>query len=214
MCPICFNDYPISNICVLDSCFHRFCKECIEEWIKTKVNDKEVTVITCPDNRCLKQITYNEVCSILTDKNLLAKYEKFTLEKSLETIPDLRWCPRPGCGNAMIGGKKTLMMRCTNPSCLFCFCFNCKEEWHADATCTQYQQWKKDNASGTDRAKLWIQQHTKACPSCHVAIEKNGGCNHMTCRGCHYEFCWICMGRYTSGHFGDAYSSGSCPQYS
>ena len=30
--------------------------------------------------------------------------------------------------------------------------------------------------------------------SCHKPIEKNKGCNHMTCSQCRHEFCWICMG--------------------
>lgn len=38
----------------------------------------------------------------------------------------------------------------------------------------------------------YICSYTKDCPKCHVTIEKNGGCNHMTCRKCHHEFCWTC----------------------
>ena len=42
----------------------------------------------------------------------------------------------------------------------------------------------------------WISAHTKECPKCHSTIEKNGGCNHMTCNSCRHEFCWICLGAW------------------
>jgi len=29
-----------------------------------------------------------------------------------------------------------------------------------------------------------------ACPSCHVLIEKNGGCNHVACSACGAFFDW------------------------
>ena len=46
----------------------------------------------------------------------------------------------------------------------------------------------------------WQQKNSKKCPSCGNAIEKNKGCNHMTCK-CGYEFCWLCMKKYTRDHF-------------
>jgi len=35
----------------------------------------------------------------------------------------------------------------------------------------------------------------KQCPSCKFWVEKNDGCDHMTCR-CKYEFCYVCGGKY------------------
>jgi ariadne-1 len=36
-------------------------------------------------------------------------------------------------------------------------------------------------------------RNTRKCPKCHRFIEKNGGCNHMTCL-CSHEICWKCGG--------------------
>ena len=37
---------------------------------------------------------------------------------------------------------------------------------------------------------------TKQCPKCRTAIEKNDGCDHMTCKSCSHEFCWLCLADY------------------
>ncbi|KAL4806762.1 hypothetical protein BDV18DRAFT_138163 [Aspergillus unguis] len=39
-----------------------------------------------------------------------------------------------------------------------------------------------------------VEQTTKRCPGCQWPIEKNDGCDHMTCIKCRREFCWICLG--------------------
>lgn len=42
----------------------------------------------------------------------------------------------------------------------------------------------------------YISANTKPCPECYASIEKSGGCNHMRCFKCKYEFCWMCMGSW------------------
>ena len=49
-----------------------------------------------------------------------------------------------------------------------------------------------------DLTQDWFEEHerkVKQCPNpnCGVWIWKSGGCAHMTCYLCEYEFCWFCM---------------------
>ena len=37
-------------------------------------------------------------------------------------------------------------------------------------------------AAQAEADALWIISNTKPCPRCEAPIQKNEGCNHMTCR--------------------------------
>ncbi|CAH1763633.1 11289_t:CDS:10 [Entrophospora sp. SA101] len=42
------------------------------------------------------------------------------------------------------------------------------------------------------QSEAFIQSNTKECPKCKSKIQKDGGCDHMTCgQPCGYEFCWM-----------------------
>ena len=66
------------------------------------------------------------------------------------------------------------------------FCFQCKDNWHGEETCEEAM--KKQLAGWADENK----DNVSLCPMCKTRIEKNAGCNHMTCGFCNYEFCWAC----------------------
>ena len=40
----------------------------------------------------------------------------------------------------------------------------------------------------------WLNANSKRCPKCRAFIEKDYGCNWMTCHACKHGFCWLCMG--------------------
>ena len=50
----------------------------------------------------------------------------------------------------------------------------------------------------------WLKKHAKPCPNCHNQIQKNGGCDHMTCQisagGCGYEFWFSCGCDFKTAH--------------
>jgi ariadne-1 len=128
--------------------------------------------------------------------SLFEKYSTFLARSYVETNVRVRWCPRPGCSNAVKCSSAGQMdMRC---SCGYLFCFQCNREAHAPASCEELTKWIKQSTDDGETVK-WIQVNTKDCPKCQTAIEKNGGCNHMTCRKCTHEFCWLCFGDWR-GH--------------
>lgn len=87
-----------------------------------------------------------------------------------------------------------------------CFCAQCNRQHEEGQPCPAPALVQNNNAP-LDAAALrvqeeerqnleWIRQNTRPCPRCHVNIQKNGGCNHMTCRtpNCGNHFCFECLG--------------------
>ncbi|KAL9242114.1 hypothetical protein vseg_016147 [Gypsophila vaccaria] len=58
----------------------------------------------------------------------------------------------------------------------------------------------------------WITGHTKPCPKCHKAVEKNGGCNLVVCV-CGQPFCWLCGGATGKQHTWDSIADHSCGRF-
>lgn len=50
-------------------------------------------------------------------------------------------------------------------------------------------------------SEFWIWGYTKKCPGCKTHIQKNEGCNHITCRNCTHEFCWKCLDPWSRNHY-------------
>lgn len=41
----------------------------------------------------------------------------------------------------------------------------------------------------------------KKCKKCKALVQKVSGCNHMTCKVCKYQWCWLCGSPYSDIHF-------------
>jgi len=81
------------------------------------------------------------------------------------------------------------------PMCEKEYCLKCRVIFHKDETCKEYQV--SANVSEEDRLTLKFMKGKKykQCGKCKFWVEKNQGCDHMTCR-CSYQFCYKCGGKY------------------
>lgn len=50
--------------------------------------------------------------------------------------------------------------------------------------------------------------HYRQCKKCKFVIQKNQGCNHMTCR-CGFQFCYVCGANWQQAHYGNHDENGN-----
>ncbi|KAN0031858.1 hypothetical protein ACTFIV_005725 [Dictyostelium citrinum] len=192
-CSICADDLDSSNGSYLP-CKHYSCNDCWNQYLSLKVLEGGATSITCMGVKCPSVIP-DEFINLVAP-TLYPKYLERLAQTYVDQNPNMRWCPAPKCGNALKADSQTeATALCT---CGFKICFKCKQESHFPADCEKMKLWKKKCEDDSETAN-WISTNTQDCPKCHTAIEKNGGCMHMTCKKCKHEFCWICLGNWI-GH--------------
>ncbi|KAG0169308.1 hypothetical protein DFQ30_003745 [Apophysomyces sp. BC1015] len=201
MCEICCDDDPEMRT-VGASCGHRFCSGCYEHYLRQKIREEgESRRIQCPQDKC-SVIVDEKTVELLVDAETNAKYRELINRTFVDDNDFLRWCPAPDCEYAVEchipNTSLTTVVPTTQCACDYRFCFGCGLPDHQPSICVLVKKWLKKCEDDSETAN-WISAHTKECPNekCHSTIEKNGGCNHMTCRKCRHEFCWVCMGPWS-----------------
>lgn len=176
------------------SCNHKFCLECWNEYLNSKIDDQlSLLATTCAMKDCNLIIPEIFFYNIIRSENFM-KLKTSILKNFTDKNKEMKWCPFPNCGLCVrsIVFNKEIDCECGNT-----FCFNCGKEGHRPCTCEMITAWETKNTSESENV-AWLIANTKQCPTCKKFIEKNQGCNHMTCNksigGCGYEFCWICLG--------------------
>jgi len=188
-CPICDEQYTAKDLYILDQCECKVCWNCVFASITAKL-EEGITDIHYPCEHD-HVFSYSELTICLTSNpTIKERFEKLLLQNGLGKIKGLEHCPRPDCEGYIIVEQGSY---CACPICNYEFCTKCKEKWHDAFSCEDYKKWKKDNDQSERKFQEYINRNTKSCPNCHTNIEKNGGCNHMTCSKCHHEFCWVCF---------------------
>uniref|UniRef100_A0A915ER00 RBR-type E3 ubiquitin transferase n=1 Tax=Ditylenchus dipsaci TaxID=166011 RepID=A0A915ER00_9BILA len=185
-CIICDETKPLISL----TCNHLFCFECWNSYLSTKVTGEGVSYITCPSTKCRTIIEDEMALSLIIDPDVKDSYKLLVINAFVKSSRMLKWCPGKGCTKVAkvnaIGSKSG-----TSLSTAFC------------------------SRNGSNNALMTVRRttgltHIPKTPKCKTAIEKNGGCNHMTCKSqtCKHEFCWICLDDWSKHN-----ASYSCNRY-
>ncbi|KAH3732913.1 hypothetical protein Pelo_16250 [Pelomyxa schiedti] len=221
-CNICLDEKRISEMFIIDGCYHKFCRTCVNQHIKTMVTSGDISRdrvevvkpkpnvleirettdygVKCPAPNCRHFLQYGELKQC-TDPTVMRKFEQFSLGKGLSQLKNLVWCPR-GCGYAAERVAKNPRFTCTK--CRYAHCLDCEVPWTPGHDCEEYKsqvafQHMVQNSAYLNSALLnkMVDDYQFAyCPSCSTGIEKTEGCDHMVCT-CGSTFSWISAVRAT-----------------
>jgi len=202
ICPICYDEMDEGSKMAMP-CGHEFCIDCWHDYCVNAIDHEGPACVfmTCPEASCTEIVTEVEVEKAAPEH--LEKFHTFQLRNFVDSNTLTRWCPGVGCERIACASTSTAMEKegciahCEGDGCNTSFCMVCGEEPHAPTGCKELARWNEKCRNESETAN-WILANTKSCPKCASRIEKNQGCNHITCQKCKHEFCWICLGDWAS----------------
>merc|ERR1711953_528138 len=167
------------------------CKDCFGNFMNFK-SSLGRPMLRCPGMNCRCFLDKKRVEAAMPDA--FAKFKDAMMRYSLKRVENYRTCPNADCSAGSVLDSCCKSDKVTCASCNWSFCPKCNDVPHEGMTCDEFQQKRHEERWG--KAKDYMTNETKQCPYCLVWIEKNGGCNHMTCHHCRGEFCWLCFGEW------------------
>ncbi|KAI0089044.1 hypothetical protein BDY19DRAFT_1004995 [Irpex rosettiformis] len=192
-CRICMETSPEDFVVKIDSCGHQFCRSCMLQYIRSKLNssDQQSFPILCP--ACTAQQDDNELGMIdgLLAQQVGLNEQELSIFTGLELSAFSVQLHCRGCQQMMFVDREEYdeadTIACPLPGCTFAWCKACSRSIEIDGP--------RHSCDGTSElAHLMDRQGWKSCPGCRTPTSKVDGCNHMTCivPGCNTHFCYLC----------------------
>eukprot|EP00243_Klebsormidium_subtile_P002258 TRINITY_DN1440_c0_g1_i2.p1 TRINITY_DN1440_c0_g1~~TRINITY_DN1440_c0_g1_i2.p1 ORF type:complete len:196 (+),score=17.73 TRINITY_DN1440_c0_g1_i2:313-900(+) len=140
-CVICCDESPAQDFLrITASCKHEgiVCRTCVRKHIDQEVTEKgrAGALLLCPVSACKASLEASDVERFLGKGNVeVARYERRLLEKMVESLPEFRWCPAPGCGSGQLidGVEDATWWRCA--ACSARACVRHRAVFHEGMTC-------------------------------------------------------------------------------
>lgn len=185
-CSICLESVRKQRASTHQKCAAAFCESCLGAYIRLEITQGKWKV-ECAN--CSSLLAKEIIHKFLEEHPLLQ--EHFTrLVADANQDPLVKTCPNCG-GRKRVKNHKTKRVACEE--CHFDWCFTCHAPWHKSMSC-------KDFKRGNKMFKKWTKDTTECgtginarpCPKCKVFIQRQDGCDQMTCPRCRTTFCYLC----------------------
>ncbi|KAF9784959.1 hypothetical protein BJ322DRAFT_798599 [Thelephora terrestris] len=192
ICPVCYDTIDEPDRL---GCGHVYCCGCLRHFLVGASDTKQFPLSCMGDEgKCGVPIPLPIIQRFLPPAQFKHLLEVSFLEYLGHHPEKFKHCTTPDCPEiySLESYSGDGIFRCQ--SCFVAVCVSCQEE-HDGFSC---EEWKvhRDPEAREKLLEDWVEdnQNVKKCPQCKIPIEKNGGCNHMTCPKCSVHICWKCMG--------------------
>eukprot|EP00477_Mikrocytos_mackini_P002273 GAHX01002511.1.p1 GENE.GAHX01002511.1~~GAHX01002511.1.p1 ORF type:complete len:404 (-),score=82.75 GAHX01002511.1:64-1275(-) len=209
-CGLCFTLPNQTDHHTTTACNHSFCTECFYKYLEFTLHNcnNYFPCLMCPtcnleisNNFLFNEIKYlpnldpeTDLSLILTNKLIDSEIQhKFKLKKLIIK------CSTANCTSLFLPANEKIG-HCT--SCSKDTCLICENKIHGILNCIQNKKLKSLLGSENDyNSAVYIASNTINCPNCLVRLNRDRGCNHLTCTSCKYEFCWVCLDNWKNHNF-------------
>ena len=190
-CPVCFDE--MNDPYTLLHCGHSFCSTCLSAQLAESIVDQSSIPIKCA--ACSEIILLEDLVNLLKEEDM-QRLVKLSVNNFMSlNQKDYMSCLTPDCEQIFKKGSPAI--KCT--LCQGSFCTSCKKSSHPGVTCEEYKLLMNQDIMDTMFENWKKSVGVRPCPKCNTDIEKNGGCQHMTCQKCSIHICWTCMATFPTG---------------
>jgi hypothetical protein len=189
-CAVCSDSIHPTDMPSLPECTHQSttCAVCFARWIESELATKGWKGIMCPNVSCNIILNHYEVQTYATPE-VFAQYDKYSMRDALGQVANFRWCRNPSCPSGQEHDDDGYIFTCI--ACGHKTCVTHDVDWHEGETCDEFtyrvsRASEMEQKAREDASIAAVNESSKKCPGpgCAFSIQKNEGCDHMTCKFC------------------------------
>ncbi|KAI5737462.1 hypothetical protein M8J76_013878 [Diaphorina citri] len=210
-CTLCAGKYPMGQMVSMLECEHHCCHDCALAYFTLTISERSINDCVCPFCKApdLSQFDSDRALNYFSNLDILLKsmldekshelFQRKLRDRTLMADPNFKWCTK--CSSGYIADPRHRKFIC--PDCNSVTCAKCNRPWakeHERKSCDEYSAWLELSDPNSTISQHLIENDGIVCPKCRskYALAK-GGCMHLTCPSCKYEFCSDCGREFIMG---------------